>query len=63
MTTKNIDIRERAKASGLKLWQIADKLGVTDGTFSKKLRKELSESEKVRVFEIIAELVEGGEEV
>ena len=63
MTTKNTDIREKAKASGLKLWQIADKLGITDGNFSRKLRKELSESEKSRVFEIITELVEGGEEV
>ena len=63
MYVKNTDIREKAKASGLKLWQIADKLGITDGNFSRKLRKELSESEKARVFEIIAELVEGGEEV
>ena len=63
MIAKNTDIREKAKASGLKLWQIADKLGINDGNFSRKLRKELSESEKARVFEIIAELVEGGEEV
>jgi hypothetical protein len=63
MIAKNIDIREKAKASGVKLWQIADKLGINDGNFSRKLRKELSESEKARVFEIIAELVEGGEEV
>ena len=62
MSTKNIDIREKAKTAGVKLWQIADKLGITDGNFSRKLRKELSESEKTHVFEIIDELVEGGEE-
>lgn len=47
----------------MKLWQIADKLGITDGNFSRKLRKELSESEKTHVFEIIDELAEGGDRV
>lgn len=53
---KNKDIRERAKAAGVKLWQIAEKLGILDSTFSRKLRYELSEAEKEKIFNIIDEL-------
>ena len=53
---KNKDVREAAKAAGVKLWQIADKLGITDGNFSRKLRKELPEAEKQKILLIIDEL-------
>lgn len=33
MPTNN-DIRTRATAKGVRLWQIADKLNITDGNFS-----------------------------
>ena len=56
---KNKDIREAAKAAGVKLWQIAEKLGINDGNFSRKLRFELSEAEKAKIFKIIEELKEG----
>lgn len=52
----NTEIRERAKALNVKLWQIAYCLGVTDSTFSRKLRKELPETEKSRILEIIDNL-------
>ena len=52
----NLDIRQLAKDSNIKLWQIADKLGITDITFSKKLRKELSADEKAEIYKIIDEL-------
>lgn len=52
----NNDIRELAKNSNIKLWQIADKLGLSDIAFSKKLRKELSEEEKAKIISIITEL-------
>ena len=53
---KNIDIRTEASNAGVKLWQIAEKLGVNDGNFSRKLRKELSSEEKAKIRAIIAEL-------
>lgn len=56
---KNTDVREVAKAAGVKLWQIADKLGITDGNFSRKLRKELPEDEKQKIFAIIDDLSKG----
>lgn len=52
----NLDIRKVAEQSNVKLWQIADYLGKTDGNFSKMLRKELKEAEKQKIFAIIEEL-------
>lgn len=52
----NTDIKEIAKKSNIKLWQIADKLQISDITFSKKLRKELSKEEKEKIKSIIKEI-------
>lgn len=52
----NKDIREAAKRAGVFLWQIAEKLGMNDGNFSRKLRRELPEEEKEQIIGIIAEL-------
>lgn len=52
----NADIRKMAEKSNVKLWRIADYLGITDGNFSRKLRKELPEAEKQKIFAIIEEL-------
>lgn len=53
----NLDIRTVAEKSNVKLWHIAERLGITDGNFSKKLRKELTADEKQKIFSIINELV------
>ena len=53
MAVNNADIRDKAKKCGVKLWQIADELGITDGNFSRKLRRELPDAEKTQIFEII----------
>jgi predicted XRE-type DNA-binding protein len=49
----NKDIRKLIEASNMKYWQVAYKLGITDATFSKKLRFELSKEEKEKIKEII----------
>ena len=59
---KNMDIRLAAASSGVKLWQIADALGMTDGNFSRKLRKELSEEEREKILSIIQEISEQNED-
>ena len=46
MERKNADIRRAAASAGVKLWQIAEVLGVNDGNFSRRLRRELSADEK-----------------
>lgn len=53
---RNTDIRKVANSSGVKLWEVAEKLGIPDTSFSKKLRKELSDTEKKRIIEIIGNI-------
>ena len=52
----NQDIRRTAAGAGVKLWQIADTLGMADCSFSRKLRKELPQDEKEKIFSIIQRL-------
>ena len=49
----NIDVRRAAAGSGVRLWQVADALGIADAHLSRKLRKELPDEEKQKIFEII----------
>jgi len=53
---QNVDLRIDIKNAGIRYWQIADRLGLNDGNFSRKLRKELTITEKNRIREIIDEL-------
>lgn len=53
---RNSDIRQEIKFAGLRLWQIAEALGLQDSNFSRRLRHELSEAEKAKIREIIADL-------
>lgn len=56
--TTNADIREAAKSAGVCLWQIAERLGINDGNFSRKLRRELPTEERDKILGIIKELAE-----
>ena len=53
MNSANSDIRALAKDRGVKLWEIAEVIGVSDGNFSRRLRRELSPAEKQRIKGII----------
>lgn len=55
---KNQDIRSAASAAGVKLWQIADELGVADYRFSKMMRHELDSTDKAAIRAIIRRLSE-----
>lgn len=55
----NMKIREKARNSGVRLWQIADALGMQESLFSKKLRKELTEEEQENILSIIDDLAKG----
>ena len=50
------DIKRTAAGAGVKLWQIAEALGIADCSFSRKLRRELPQEEKDRIISIIREL-------
>ena len=52
----NTDVRQAAKTAGVKLYQIAAEIGLNDGNFSRRLRCELPDAEKQKIFEIIDRL-------
>ncbi len=53
----NEDIRKSLKINNIKYWQVASEYGITDGNFSRKLRKELPSEEKKKIFDIIDKLI------
>lgn len=55
MRTNNL-IRETAKTKGVLLWEIADRLGMPDSSFSRKLRRELNDEACNQVLAIIDEI-------
>lgn len=59
----NQDIRLSAKRSGVRLWQVADALGIREATLSRKLRYELPKAEKQKVLDIIETLAQERQEV
>lgn len=52
----NEHIKSHAKDRGVKLWEVAYRYGITDATFSRKLRRELSTEEQKKILKIIDEL-------
>ena len=49
----NITVRTEALKKGVKLWQIAERMGISDANFSRKLRRELPEEEQQKILDII----------
>lgn len=63
MKQANFDVQQAVVGRGFKLWQLAAVLGISDSSLSRKLRMELSPTEKKRVLAAIDEVVQrfGGE--
>jgi len=57
----NEDIKESAKKLGVHLWEIANHFGVTDATFSRRLRIEFADADKEEVRKAISEIKESKE--
>ena len=53
---ENLEIRRKLKETKVMQWQVADELGVSEMTLVRKLRYELPEAEKQKIFQIIKEL-------
>ena len=53
---KNQDIRIYLKKKGLCLWQLADKLKISEASMTRKMRKELSKEEKEKIIKVIKEM-------
>lgn len=60
MQIANKDIRNAIKDKGLKGWQVADALKISENTFYRRLRHELAPAEKEEMFRLIRELAAAG---
>lgn len=49
----NDDIRTAIRINGLKHWQVAELLNISESTFVKKLRRELDITEKEKILKVI----------
>ena len=53
----NMDIRFKAKAAGVPFWRIGAKLGVSEVTIIRRLRKELTPEQKKLYLDVIQQIV------
>lgn len=58
MKNFNQEIRNSILKNNLRYWQVAEKLHINDGNFSRLLRKELTKEKKDEIYEIIKILKE-----
>lgn len=58
MKKANKEIREKCKLSNVTFWQIADRIGCAESTFTRKMRHELPEDQKQEILSIINKLSE-----
>lgn len=59
----NEAIKQAAKDNGIKLWEIADALKVSEFTFTRWLRHELSADKRQKVLDAIESLKQKHQEV
>lgn len=52
-TDANIDLKIACLQNNIRLYEIASELGISEFTFSRRLRKELDPEEKEKVLKII----------
>lgn len=62
MKRANDDIREYCKEKGVKLWEVAEKVGISDGNFSRKMRKPFSGEYRDKIMRIIRNIADHREE-
>lgn len=52
----NEAIREKVKATGVRYWEVAERIGVSDVTLCRRLRRELPEARQQLILRAIDEL-------
>lgn len=53
---RNREIKEYIKSKSVPMWMVAERLGITDSSFSRMLRYEISEEKKSQIRAIADEL-------
>ena len=59
----NQKVRMQARKAGIPLWMLADALDISEPTMTRKLRRELPDSEQVRLLSVIEQLAADRQEV
>ena len=55
----NCELRKYATNNGVKHWQIAERLGMSESVFCRKMRHEMKDDEKIAVYEAIDQVKRG----
>lgn len=55
----NIGVRQALLVAGIKNYELAEMLGISEWTLSRKLRKELPPEEQRRIIELIQSRISG----
>lgn len=50
---ENLEIRAKAKDRGVKLWEVAEAMGISEGVFCRRMRRELPQEQKRLVLQAI----------
>lgn len=56
MNNKNADLKNAMLQARVRQWEVALEFGISESNFIRKLRKELPEAEKKKIFDIIEKL-------
>ncbi len=62
MDKPNFRIRLAAREAGIHHWEIAEALGISEGSFCRRMRHELLEAEQARILATIDEISRRREE-
>ena len=55
---ENQDIRLKARGAGVALWQVADRLGISEPTLTRLLRRRVDKETKARLLDAIRQIKE-----
>lgn len=58
---KNIKIRQALKETGVRYWELARLMGISDGTLCRRLRDEIPAEEQDKIVKLIWQHSGGGE--
>lgn len=60
--TANKELRDFMDTHKIRLWQLGDRIGISENKLCANLRHELSEKDKTKYLEIVQELAKGATE-
>lgn len=58
-TYSGAEVKQEVIGSGVRLWQVAEKIGISEFTFSRKLRHDFTEDEHHKIVQAIDDIING----